>query len=82
MSLLHECELSQTPSAEVPTLKQPNTSSIRGQQDKGPKGDYCGRRTALSSMTINVFEKEQERKLLTYTKNFHPPTVSCVYQQS
>ena len=79
MSFLHECELSQSPSAEVPTLMQPNTSSIRGQQDIGPKG---GRRTALSSMTINVSEREQELKLLTYTKNFHPATVSPVYQQS
>jgi len=34
MSFLHECELSQTPSTEVLTLMQPNTSSIRKQTAK------------------------------------------------
>jgi len=56
MSLLHKCELSQT--LYPHSCNQIHSASENRQQDKGPKGDYCGRRTALSSMTINVSEKE------------------------
>jgi len=59
-SFLYECEMSQTPSAEVPTLMQSNTSSIRGQQNKGPKGDCHGRTTALSSMTMCLSKNKKE----------------------